>query len=63
MECATRNHLVLSYMRCRAEKDQAEKAARIDTGITRLQKALEAARSQVTMSRKELLEHCDRHGC
>jgi hypothetical protein len=62
MECATRNYLVLSYLRSQVERAEAEIAVKTQADADR-QKALDEARSHMAASRRELLDHCHQHGC
>ena len=62
MECPTRNYLVLSYLRSQADQAEAESASEKAQDAAARQRILESAR-QLFARRKELLDHCDRHGC
>jgi hypothetical protein len=63
MECDKRNDLVLSYLRRQVEQAEAEIAIRTEENPDSRRKALDDARTQLAESRKELVEHCTRHGC
>jgi hypothetical protein len=62
-ECETKNALILRYLSCHAKKAAAEGRLRRGDDSPRARKALENARAAVISQRKELLDHCEQHGC
>jgi hypothetical protein len=63
MECPTKNSLILRYLSCQVKKARAETRLRQGDPTARALKALNAARSAMDARRRELLDHCEEHGC